>query len=91
MTPQEALNVLSNTNFSVNNEAEEQKCRVYQAAFKTAIEALEKQIPKKPDVVGEEYIFEIDEWQKDYECSTCGNPYIGDSFCSCCGQKLDWK
>lgn len=48
MTPQEALKVLSDTHFSVNNEAEEQKCRVYQAAFKTAIQALEKQIPKKP-------------------------------------------
>ncbi len=56
-----------------------------------AIEALEKQIPKKPIVVGEEYIFEKDEWEKDYECSTCGNPYIGDSFCSCCGQALDWS
>lgn len=91
MTPQEAFKVLSDTHFSVNNEAEEQKCRVYQAAFKTAIEALEKQIPKKLDIVGEEYIVEKDEWEKYYECPTCGNPYADDSFCSCCGQALDWS
>lgn len=58
---------------------------------KIVIEALEKQIPKKPVVVGEEYIFERDEWEKDYECPTCGNPYANDSFCSCCGQALDWS
>lgn len=58
---------------------------------KIVIEALEKQIPKKPVVVGEEYIFEKDEWEKDYECPTCGNPYADDSYCSCCGQKLDWS
>ena len=63
----------------------------YSTAFKTAIEALDKQIPKKPVVVGEEYIFERDEWEKDYECPFCGNPYADDSFCSCCGQKLDWS
>ena len=63
----------------------------YSVAFKTAIEALEKQIPKKPVVVDEEYIFEKDEWEKDYECPSCGNPYADDSFCSCCGQKLDWS
>lgn len=58
---------------------------------KIALSALEKQIPKKPVIVGEEYIFEKDEWEKDYECSICGNPYVGDWFCSCCGQKLDWS
>ena len=63
----------------------------YSVAFETAIEALEKQIPKKPVVVDEEYIFEKDEWEKDYECPSCGNPYAEDSFCSCCGQKLDWS
>ena len=60
-------------------------------AYEVAISAIEKQIPKKPDVVDEEYIFEKDEWEKYYECSNCGNPYIDDSFCSCCGQKLDWS
>ena len=63
----------------------------YSIAFKTAVEALEKQIPKKLVVVGEEYTFGKDEWEKDYECPSCGNPYADDSFCSCCGQKLDWS
>ena len=60
-------------------------------ALDMGIAALEKQIPKKPVMVGEEYIFERDEWEKDYECPFCGNPYADDSFCSCCGQKLDWS
>lgn len=63
----------------------------YSIAFGTAIEALEKQIPKKPVVVGEEYIFERYEWEKDYECPSCGNPHADDLFCSRCGQKLDWS
>lgn len=52
--------------------------------------ALEKQIPKKPIKIGEEYISERREWVYDYECPSCGNPYADDSYCSCCGQKLDW-
>lgn len=23
-------------------------------------------------------------------CPFCGNPYVDDSYCSCCGQALDW-
>ena len=81
MTPQEALNVLSNTNFSVSNEAEEQKCRVYQAAFKTAIEALEKQIPKKPkNREGTTYFY----------CPCCDSNNINE-YCGDCGQALDWS
>lgn len=52
--------------------------------------ALSKQIPKKPIKIGEDYISERREWVYDYECPSCGNPYADDSYCSCCGQKLDW-
>ena len=65
--------------------------RISKDCYKLIREALEKQIPKKPVVVGEEYIFERDEWEKDYECPFCGNPYADDLFCSCCDQKLDWS
>lgn len=94
MTPEEALNVLSNTNFSVNNEAEEQKCRVYQAAFKTAIEALEKQVPKKPKYEDVDNIYGAIK----RTCTACGDvcmvskcakPY--EHYCRQCGQALDWS
>ena len=87
MIPQEAIKAMKFYKEKLYNGIFNQ----FISAFDIAIEALEKQIPKKPTMVGEEYIFERDEWEKDYECSTCGNPYVGDSYCSCCGQKLDWS
>lgn len=51
---------------------------------------IEKQIPKKPIKIEETYNVERGEWVADYECPSCGNPYADDSFCSCCGQALDW-
>ena len=47
-------------------------------AYDVAINALEKQIPKKPIA---------------HQCNTCGSallPFEG-SYCSDCGQKLDWS
>ena len=87
MTPEEAIKTIE----IAIDEVEWDYPMEYSIAFETAIEALDKQIAKKPVVVGEEYIFERDEWEKDYECPFCGNPYADDSFCSCCGQKLDWR
>lgn len=50
-------------------------------AFETAIQALEKQIQKKP----------IDKLMY-LECPSCGDVGIGDcGYCPCCGQKLDWQ
>ena len=57
---------------------------------KAIINALEKQIPKKPTKINEEYNPERGIWVVDYECPSCGNPYADDSYCSCCGQALDW-
>ena len=53
--------------------------------------AVEKQIPKKPIKINETYNAERGEWVADYECPYCGNPYADDSYCSCCGQALDWS
>ena len=60
-----------------------------------AIQALEKQIPKKPTYEGDGYApdgtFVWDEWL----CPCCGKRYEVDyddyDFCPNCGQKLDWS
>lgn len=83
MKPQKAVVLLSQMYLpQFDNEEKE--------ALTTAISALEKQIPKKPIKISEDYNVESGEWVADYECPSCGNPYADDSFCSCCGQALDW-
>lgn len=50
----------------------------FENAYRMAIQALEKQIPKKPIA---------------HQCVTCGNallPFEG-NYCSNCGCKLDWS
>ncbi len=56
------------------------------AAIDAAVEALEKQIPKKPDS-GYGIFFSEDE---DKICPVCGNPNP-DTYCGTCGQQLDWS
>ena len=53
----------------------------YSVAFETAIEALEKQIPKK---------LKDDGW---LYCPICGRDVLMDRFdyCPDCGQALDWS
>ena len=53
----------------------------YSVAFETAIEALEKQIPKK---------LKDDGW---LYCPICGRDVVMDKFdyCPDCGQALDWS
>ena len=53
----------------------------YSIAFKTAIEALEKQIPKK--LKGDGWLY----------CPFCGRDVLMDRFdyCCHCGQALDWS
>lgn len=54
-----------------------------------AIEALEKQIPKKPTKDKEQNI----RYTSAYSCPTCGNGFSGTGiaiYCYHCGQKLDW-
>ena len=60
-----------------------------------AIQALEKQIPKKPTYEGDGYApdgtFVWDEWL----CPCCGKRYEVDyddyDYCPNCGQKIDWS
>ena len=73
MTVEEAIKVLSNTPHEYGN---------YEPACIMAIEALEKQIPKKPT--------RANSWQP-WKCE-CGNAVMDDSnYCKKCGTKLDWS
>lgn len=61
-------------------------------ALDLAMQALEKQIPKK---VNMRHIRKFDGFD-DGECPSCGNSVIRDGFCidvycDNCGQKLDWS
>ena len=64
-------------------------------ALETAIEALEKQLPRKPNFEGDGYApngtFVYDTWI----CPSCEGYYEVDYddyvYCPQCGQKLDWS
>ena len=55
-----------------------------------AIDALEKQIPKKPIATDEQHI----RYSMNYICPLCGKHFSGTgiaSYCYHCGQALDWN
>ena len=64
------------------------------------IEALEKQIKKKPEIYTDTITTVYEDYQIDvYECGNCGSylcdvdgnrEYTG-GYCECCGQKIDWS
>lgn len=86
MTPQEAITMLKRIAFTVKNEPEEIEAAKCITALKLAIEALEKQIPKKP----------ITTKDGNKSCS-CGlvvqTGYIRNClyYCDNCGQAIDWS
>ena len=59
--------------------------------FETAIEALEKQLPKKPIEIKETYTSKIGEFRV-AKCPNCGKE-VSDRFNVCleCRQNLDWR
>lgn len=59
--------------------------------YKTAIEALEKQLPKKPIEIKETYTSKIGEFRV-AKCPNCGKE-VSDRFNVCleCRQNLDWS
>ena len=56
-----------------------------------AIEALEKQIPKKPDVYSDGYADGYEVWEE--HCPNCEYDFDGHnpSYCPRCGQAIDWS
>lgn len=68
---------------------------IYESEIETIINALEKQIPKKPyDVEEREESIENGFYYLGFMCPSCNEPVIGQpyrpKFCKHCGQKLDW-
>lgn len=80
MTNEEAIKILK-VNAVLSPKATE-----FCEAVKIAVAAIERQIPKKLKPISVPAPFATD----DYECPICGNPYIDDAYCSCCGQRLEW-
>lgn len=89
MTPQEAIKAMKFYKEKLYNGIFNQ----FISAFDIAIEALEKQIPKKVD---EYKVFEDGAFYNiDFVCPACGRAVIGQpyepDFCKHCGQALDWS
>lgn len=57
-------------------------------ALDMAIEALEKQILKKPERL-EGTLFGKERYY--HKCPNCGDPYVDDNYCPICGQAIDWS
>ena len=86
MTPQEAIKTFK----TVVVYAPEKYENKYYKAIMLAIEALEKQIPKKPIKSDRQEI----RYTLEYDCPTCGRSFTGTGFadyCYHCGQALDWS
>ena len=90
MTEREAIEKLKNIRLFMQIEDNKNECKFTEDDYKAnemAVQALEKQIPKKP-------IF----YAHDYYCSVC-NSLVGNNecewkrfkYCDTCGQKLDWS
>ena len=71
------------------------KYSIFAEALGLAIHALEKQIPKKPTSIDyEKYVDVIGNagfLRGAYWCPNCNYVVKSGSFCSNCGQKLDWS
>ena len=86
MTPQEAIKTFK----TVVVYAPEKYENKYYKTIMLAIEALEKQIPKKPIKSDRQEI----RYTLTYDCPTCGRQFTGTGFadyCYHCGQALDWS
>lgn len=66
------------------------ECSIFAEALGLAIQALEKQIPKKPTEINDECGY--------FECPTCGDLIYAEGarfkehkYCLSCGRKLDWS
>ena len=96
MTESEAIEKLKNMRLYMQIEDEHNDCKFTEDDYKAnemAIQALEKQIPKKPiinHINTNEDVTEIE-----YTCSACGTNYVEltpcEEWCPYCGNKIDWS
>jgi predicted RNA-binding Zn-ribbon protein involved in translation (DUF1610 family) len=91
MSEKEAIEIIKNTPLL----RYEGQCGLHSElgdAMRLAVEALEKQIPKKPMEVEERE--ETDFYYLAFMCPNCGEAVIGQPYrpnnCKHCGQRLDW-
>lgn len=84
MTPKEAIKILE----VAKAEVEWNYPLDYAIAIDTAIEALEKQIPKKP-IKSDREIRYCEVWK----CPKCGFEWSNRvvDYCYKCGQAIDWR
>ena len=77
MTNEEAIEELKERYLGMSAYADREQFQKANQALDMAIEALEKQIPKKK--------------KKRNECTECGYSYAFEEFWPYCGQALDWS
>ena len=82
MTIEEAITILKIAKMEVEWDYQLD----YAVAIDTAIEALEKQIPKKPNKTKS-----TDDYGYCPNCKTIIDDYSDFKFCSTCGQAIDWS
>ena len=90
MTNEEAIEYLSERYIAMSTCLTLDECRKHNKAISMAIEALEKQIPKKPLHM-----------HKNYYCPICKEdgwmlwddaiPNDMDKYCGKCGHAIDWR
>lgn len=98
MTEREAVERLKNMRLFMQIEDENNDCKFTDDDYKAnemAIEALEKQIPKKPDIEGDGYDPDGNLVYDTWICPACGVSYEIDydeyDYCPSCGQAIDWS
>ena len=84
MTPKEAIKILE----AARAKVEWNYPLDYAIAIATAIEALEKQIPKKPISLGEDIDRDVGQCPN---CKEIIDTYEDYKYCSDCGQAIDWR
>ena len=82
MTESKAIELLEYIRETGNGEAPYVGC-AQNIAIEMAINALEKQIPKKP--TKDKYVPELD------FCPECGTEVTNCNYCPHCGQNIDWS
>ena len=82
MTESRAIELLEYIRKTGNGEAPYVGC-AQNIAIEMAINALEKQMPKKP--TKDKYVPELD------FCPECGTEVTNCNYCPHCGQNIDWS
>ena len=92
MTSEEAKTVLINSKTFIKDcfkYMKDEHVEQFKEAYRTAIKALEKQIPKKP-IINNCGCMSRNVWYLDRPCCPrCGEHAAGYKYCDYCGQALD--